>query len=69
MLAHLSRALILALLVAANPSDPQAAPTEQAAGWPHSTPEAQGMSSEELATLLQRIGGENPGRLRVHCPM
>jgi len=38
-----------------------AAPTWPAAEWPRSTPEAQGMSSVELAGMLERIAADNPG--------
>jgi CubicO group peptidase (beta-lactamase class C family) len=37
------------------------APAWPAAEWPHSEPEAQGMSSVELATMLERIESDNPG--------
>jgi CubicO group peptidase (beta-lactamase class C family) len=54
-------ALFLILLSAPELSSPQAAPTWPAADWPRSEPEAQGMSSAELATMLERIESDNPG--------
>jgi hypothetical protein len=58
---RLTVALLLILVSAPKQSGPQAAPTWPAAEWPHSEPESQGMSSAELATMLDRIGSDNPG--------
>ena len=61
MLNRLAVALFLILLSAPRLSTPRAAPTWPTAEWPRSGPEAQGMSSAELADMLQRIEGDNPG--------
>ena len=63
--ARMTIRLIIALffLVISTPklSGADAAPTWPSAEWPHSEPEAQGMSSVELANMLERIEGDNPG--------
>jgi len=53
----------LFLFVISSPmlSGSSAAPTWPAANWPHSKPEAQGMSSVELVAMLERIENDNPG--------
>ncbi len=58
---RLTVVLFLILLSAPKVSSPQEVPTWPAAEWPRSEPEAQGMSSAELATMLERIGRDNPG--------
>jgi CubicO group peptidase (beta-lactamase class C family) len=54
-------ALFFFVVSAPSLSGSRAAPTWPAAEWPHSEPEAQGMSSVELATMLERIESDNPG--------
>jgi len=54
-------ALFFFLVSAPTLSNCQAAATWPAAEWPRSEPEAQGMSSVELATMLERIASGNPG--------
>jgi len=54
-------ALFFFLIFAPQPTDSHAAPTWPAAEWPQSAPEAQGMSSVELATMLEGIASDNPG--------
>jgi len=54
-------ALFVFLVSAPNPSGSRGSPTWPAAQWPHSAPEAQGMSSAELAAMLERIESDNPG--------
>jgi CubicO group peptidase (beta-lactamase class C family) len=55
--------IALAFFIVSAPklSGSHAAPTWPAAEWPHSEPEAQGMSSVELANMLERIESDNPG--------
>lgn len=54
-------ALFLFLTSAPKPSVSHEAPTWPAAEWPHSEPEAQGMSSVKLGAMLKRIAIDNPG--------
>jgi CubicO group peptidase (beta-lactamase class C family) len=61
MLIRLTVALFLVFLSALELSSAEAAPSWPAAEWPRSEPEAQGMSSAELATMLEQIEGDNPG--------
>lgn len=54
-------AIFAFLVFAPDISAAPAAPTWPAAEWPRSDPEAQGMSSVELAPMLERIGSGNQG--------
>ena len=58
---RLTVALLLVLLSAPRLSSAEAAHGWPAAEWPHSEPEAQGMNSADLATMLEQIEGDNPG--------
>jgi len=58
---RLTVALFLLLVFAPKLAGPHAAPTRPAGEWPYSEPEAQGMSSVELASMLERVAGDNPG--------
>ncbi len=58
---RLAFALILLLFPVAGLSVSRTAYPTPAVAWPHSTPEAQGMSSVELAAMLERIVENNPG--------
>jgi hypothetical protein len=58
---RLTIALFLLLVSAPKLSASGEAPTWPTAEWSHSQPEAQGMSSVGLATMLERIKSQNPG--------
>jgi len=58
---RLTVALFLILVSAPTLSSPHADATWPAAEWPRSAPEAQGMSSPELTTMLEWIESDNPG--------
>ncbi len=58
---RLTVALFLFFVSTPELSGSPAAPTWPAAEWPHSEPEAQGMSSVELSAMLERIESDNPG--------
>ncbi len=58
---RLAFTLILLLFPALGLSGSRTAHPTPAATWPQSTPEAQGMSSLELAAMLERIAESNPG--------
>ncbi len=61
MTIRLTVALFFFLVFAPNLSGTHAATTWPSAEWPHSAPEAQGMTSVELAAMLERIESDNPG--------
>jgi len=61
MTIRLAVALFFFLVFAPNLPGTRAAATWPAAEWPHSAPEAQGMSSVELAAMLERIENDNQG--------
>ncbi len=54
-------ALLFFLLCTPKISHSLAASTWPAAEWPYSEPEAQGMNSTELASMLERLVSDNPG--------